>query len=352
MNAQSIVTARGLSAAEVPPGFLFAKLRGRRARLYEGDRLRALAESNGVGGLARRLFPGESVRDHFELELRLQARCVQELAFLARYVTGRQRRFYIALLDRFRLENLKTLLRLYLRAGEARPEEADLVELPEPFDLPRGRLMDSSTPREFIERIPIGPARRCALEALPLYEETGRKAWLEMALDRGYWRQVGRTLGDLSGRDRRECSRPVVCEFDGTRLVALLRAAKVYELPWDRFGAVLPTGWGRLSVERMRELYENPEPEAGLRAAGRLLQGPPPALDPEDVERVAPLEEALWHETIDRAEKTFRGTMNGFAVLTAYFYLTHEELRHLLSLTQMLRRGRSTREIMGYLSHV
>lgn len=333
-------------AIPVPDEFLFAKLRARRRRLYERERLRPLAEASNIQDLAQRLFPNRMVENQFDLEVRLQGSCLSELASLGVFIEGSRREFYRALLNRYTVENLKVLLRLFLR--DKSPEEAPvrLVDLPAAFALPRARLMDSGNVQEFLSRVPIPQVREAALQAAGRRGDSSAPAVLEMAIDQGWWRQVGRCFLALSGSDRTACAPLTGCEYDGTRLVAVLRAAQAYQLPWEEIGPLVSNGWGRIDDDDLeRVCMRQQEAIPLLRRAYGLL------VEPQDVARVTPLEERIWHHTVEMAEREFRATQKGFAVLVSYFYLKHEELRHLLSITQMLRRGVSTDDIMDYLAH-
>ena len=106
MESASPAWAPALS--EVPAEFVTANLRGRRSRLYEGERLRELARLGSVADLAWRLFPRHELPDPFALERRLRSACTAELASVATYLKGRLRGVYCALLDRYAVENLKT----------------------------------------------------------------------------------------------------------------------------------------------------------------------------------------------------------------------------------------------------
>ncbi len=350
MSAQPSAALRERAAIPVPSRFLYAKLRARRAALYEGERLLALADALDIQDLAARLFPHESLRDQFELELRIQAACVAELCSLGRFVSGAEAGLYQAVLERYRVENLKALLRVF-RPGEngQNASGADLVELPECCCLPERRLLESADVAQFVERIPMPLVRDAARETMPFNERQGRKAFLEMAFDKGYWTGVGQAHARLSASDRRASGMPLRCEYDAMRLVAVLRAAWVYDLSWDAFGPLLPDGWGVLARERLRQLFHAPEVGNVRDALGRFGRACRDALSDEEIRQITPLEELLWHETARLAERQFHRARSGFAVLVGYFYLKHEELRHLLSLTQMIRRGMERRRIVRYL---
>ncbi len=342
------MSERAGAGIEVPSEFLYAKLHGRRTTLYEGGRLRELAEATDVADLAYRLYPQAGMVDQFQLELEIQNACVAELAFVGRYAAGAQRDLYGALMNRYVVEDLKVLLRRFGQEAGV-PQQAALLELPGGYALPLDDLAESTGVEDFISRIPDHSLRQGAEEALTLYHETGRKAFVEMGLDRGCWQAVGAALRALSPQDREECEGPVRSEFDTVRFTAVLRAARVYGLAYEQFAAMVPTGWGRLNPEMMRRLFEDPRPENALRVLTSIAPGARRHVHAEGEADIMALEHALWRTTARLARRRFETSNSGFGLLISYFYLKQDETRRLLSLTQMVRRRMETEEIVAYL---
>ena len=304
MAVERPASERPAPAIEVPSEFLFAKLHGRRSTLYEGRRLRELAESTDIADLAYRLYPQANLADQFELELQIQDACVEELAFLGHYAAGPQRDLYDALMCRYVVEDLKVLLRLFQQEG-AGPDQARLIHLPSGYSLPVEELAGSANVEQFVSRIPVGVLRQGAVDALPLYRESGRKAFLEMGLDRGCWQAVGAALCGLSGEDREECEAPVRCEFDAIRFTAALRASRVYGFSWEQFEALVPSGWGRLGTETLRRLFGDPREDYVLRVLSAIAPGSRRHLPAEGEVDIMALEDVLWRETARLARRRF-----------------------------------------------
>jgi vacuolar-type H+-ATPase subunit C/Vma6 len=362
MEAKSAPKVR--PSCVVPLEFLNAKVRGRRSQLYEGPRLQQLSRERTIGDLSRRLYPNEGIPDPLSLERRLLRGCVGDLSFLGFFLGEPYQAFYSALLDRYPVENLKVLLRLFTQEPESvgpgsRPAEkreaqeaiADelLLDLPRGPSLPARELLRSAQVDEFVARIPLWTVRACAKKALPLYHEGRRRAYLEMAFDQGYWLSVWESLARLPAGERRECSAPLQCEFDAMRLLGTLRAAGTYGLPWDEWESVLPAGQGGISTSTLRSIHARPD----LEHVGRAVRWAKAALDrylrPEDAPDLGRLEEVLWRETVSLANRQHYASVSASAALVSYFYLKREELRRLLGLTQMLRYGKAENEVSAYL---
>ena len=331
---------RGLS--EVPFEFLNALIRGRRSRLYEGDRLRDLAETGDLNDLAYELFPREGIRTALDLERLLTGACVAEFGSLIRYVSGAYGRLYMGLLSWFQVEALKLLLRLLGREKALDTAERMLPELPEGLALPVASLLESRSVGEFIERITLTRVREAAMAAMPVYKRTGKKAYLEMALDRGRLATVSEALEDLPRAVRGSCLPPVRMEMDANRLLAVLRATRTYGIKWEALSPVLPADHGELNANTLRAIHAHPDGQQVMQALPFLRD----RLDsPEQAESPGAVEEVLWAQTVRLAERQYRSELAGPAILVSYYYLKRNELRQLIALVQLVGRDASPREV-------
>jgi vacuolar-type H+-ATPase subunit C/Vma6 len=333
------------SPLSVPLDFLAAKLRGRRSRLYEGDRLRDLARQRSLGELAWLLYPREEIRRPLVLERRLLSDCVADLASLLKFLDGAYCDFYRALLNRYAVENLKVLLRLWWQGGVEAGAGDYLIELPRRLRLPRRDLLTAGSPEGFVAAVPLKEVRECALELLPRLAEDAPRACLEMAFDKGYWRGVWHSLP----RGARAYAAPVQHEFDAMRLLGTLRAARHYGLSWSQWEPLLPDGPGGLSEATLRSLHADPRLEFVIGSIRWLGPEAERLRDEKGGPSLGRLEEALWRRLVRTADRQYYCNMTGPAVLIAYFYLKRNELRELLGIAQMVRYGWPESDIVEYL---
>ncbi len=359
MDAQQPLNARPVCA--MPLEFLNAKVRGRRGALYEGTRLEQLARERTIGDLSRRLYPNEEIPGPVALERRLLEGCVGELSLLAFYLDEPYHTFYLALLDRYPVGNLKVLLRLFTQEAEppapgaheaAEPRERAkdlLLSLPRGPALPVEKLLGSANVREFVGRIPLPAVRESAKRALPLYEDSRKAAYLEMALDQGYWQQVWETLRRLPSGEAHECLPPLQCEFDTMRLLGTMRAGGTYGLAWEQWKSALIAGPSCTTTTALQDVHARPELENVTARFPWVKAAVERYRRAEETPDLGRLEEALWYETIRLADRQYYTNATGPAVLVSFFYLKREELRRLLGLTQTLRYGRAEGEVAAYL---
>ena len=329
--------AQAPALGDVPGEFLFAKLRGRRSLLLEGDRLRELAREPSLPDLALRLYPHERVAGRSDLERVILRGCVAELNGLARYAGGPRGVLYRRLLDRYRVENLKVLLRLH---GSKEDPSPYLIDLPDNRALPVDVLRAAPTVGAFVDAIPLPFVRSGAREAMDAHEATRNRAYLEMAFDRGYWEGVRDAIGRLPAAEARRCAGPIRAEREAMRLLATLRASAVYALSWEEWSPYLPPAAGGAPDEMLQAVHARPDIDRLVDTVPflRRVPGVGAAAD------IGELEEVLWQRTVHAADRQFYSTSSAGALLVSYFYLKRNETRRLLELAQRLHHGRTPEE--------
>jgi vacuolar-type H+-ATPase subunit C/Vma6 len=308
--------------------------------------LRLLARERSVGELVYRLYPHEEIRDELDLERHILAGSVAELIGLSGYLSGAQCEFYDTLVSRYPVQNLKVLLRLWGRQPDPRAADPYLLPLPAGWSLRAEEFLACESIEDFVGLIPLAQVREDAQAALPLFRETSRKAYVEMGFDRGYWRAVSDGLRAIHPAEQNRCSLPIRRELESLRLLATLRAARVYRIPWEHLERLLPASLGGVSTEELRGIYRRPEPEV-IRDGVQWLKGM--ELADEVLEDAGLLEEALWREVVRLANRQYYTVLSGFCTLVSYYYLKRNEFRRLLGLMHMVRYGESEEEIAEHL---
>jgi vacuolar-type H+-ATPase subunit C/Vma6 len=325
---------------DVPFDFINAKLRGRRRRVYEAERLDRLTEAASVEQLCAELHPREPAVGRLGLERRLRRDCVQELSLIGKFIGPPLDAFYRALIRRFQIDNAIVLLRLWAGGPQPAALEDYLTELPDAMSLPAGELLASGNPADFLSKLPADLAR-AAGETLEDDIRNATTASTEMALMRAYWQGVIRTLGMLSAGWRAACSPPILQELTAERVLAVIRAARVYGLSWDRLRPLLAP-WpprqegGRtpfyVSEAILRLIHSDPSPD-------RVAAALPFRLDEREAADVVLLEQALWARAYRIANRMYYLAEPGPAVLVAYYYVRRNELRNVTRIAEAVHYG-------------
>ena len=127
-----------------------------RSFLYEGDRLLDLCNLRSAGDLATELLPDYPVTDALELERSLVVAHVKELLRVLSFLDGDNLRFFQWELARYRLENIKVVLRSGFSGESPETTRRLLADLPEPLWLPLDELVAMRTsPEKMSAAIPI-----------------------------------------------------------------------------------------------------------------------------------------------------------------------------------------------------
>jgi vacuolar-type H+-ATPase subunit C/Vma6 len=99
---------------------LAARLHGRRSRMAEGERLRALCSLGSPRELGQALFPGAGIASCAAVQARLEQELALELSDMARGMTGPRGAFMRWLAARLQAENLKLAIRALFSGSGAR----------------------------------------------------------------------------------------------------------------------------------------------------------------------------------------------------------------------------------------
>ncbi len=182
---------------------LAARLHGRRARLYDGARLRALCGLESPAALAKALFPGEETGRAADLQARLAEEFILETREISACLEKAGSRFVEWQAARFRLENLKAAVR-GLDSGAAPGEIRRLLARP-PAGPEEGYgpgLAVAGTPEALLAALPGGFFKRSLAAAYGAFPGRGTLFFLEAALDRDYLKELSARASALGGQDR------------------------------------------------------------------------------------------------------------------------------------------------------
>lgn len=319
---------------------LAARLHGRRGRLYDGARLRALFSLGSPGDLAKTIFPAEEINTAAGLERRLIEVYVSEAREISACFVGARRALLEWQAARFQLENLKTVVRGLLSGAGPEGTGGLLIDLPAGTGYGR-ELAGLKSREELLAALPEGIFRASLARAFNDYPD-GSVFFIEAALERDYLAELSARVAGLNGRDR-EAAGPLCAQETAAFNLALAARGKfVY-------------GFG--DKELLRLLAPCPERElrkikAMLAAAGpgeaeRIALGPEPSDGPAATELLglAGLEAMSRRRYRRLAVKALRGDHLGFGTVAAYLALKRLETADLATVAEGLRLGTGAAEL-------
>ena len=320
----------------VPFDFVDAKLRGRRRKLYEGDRLEEVAHSRNVGELAETIFPEEPPETPKRLQKRLDQQALHEMVQFLPYLDEAHSYLLRTLLSRYQVWNLKIALRLFGRETAAEQADRFMLDLPPSLALPREKLLNASDVDEFLRAVPQETLRESTAPALKTYEETNRRAFLEMGLDRGWWQCVEEALNRLYYWKGQRCLPALEAERRCRGVLTVLRAARTYNVNWSTLAPLMPALPGADDEEdAFRRLHEEPDAQTVADVLARISNL---SIQPDEAQHLPELEDTLWTHVVKTANQQFYTALQSPGTLVAYTYLKRAECRKLVSLAEMLWR--------------
>ncbi|MBI5782332.1 MAG: V-type ATPase subunit [Gammaproteobacteria bacterium] len=266
--------------------------------------------------------PGEPTVSPRSREQRLITVLLDDLAILARALSGDERGFLLYWAYRFELSNLKTILRGKLNGQDANTIGDQLVDMGPFTRLPVEELLRAEDVAELLRQLEDTPFADIARQARRIFEERHEPFALDAAIDRQYFAGLAnRARGAESGATGR--LRALVGNIiDRVNLVWILRYRFAYGLPpAEAYYLLIPSTFrlGSRELLALSQLGSFEEAIAHLPAPfSKWLAG---AGNTSDVTHV--LERESWR----LAESVLRRSAFDLARAFAYLLLRERDLR-------------------------
>jgi V/A-type H+-transporting ATPase subunit C len=322
--------------------YLAARLHGRRSRLAEAERLDGFCRLRDFPELGRAVYPEAEFPAAADFQRRLAQDLVRELSGLLKHLEGAGAELVSWMLVRFQVENIKVLLRGFLRRTPLEAPEEYLLSLPHGLALDRQALMGAGSLEEFAERLPLGSPRKCLTAALNIYRDQPRLLFLEGALDRGYFQELLARTERLSGEDR-ELIQPIMRqEADAFHLILVVRGKFHYGLTPE---LLLPLHVSRSGIPSER--FSAMLAVSDIRAAASLAVGraidalPTECGSAEASATVDPsvLETLAWKRFLRLSNRAFRCSHMGLGAVVGYVGIRRVEVANLITVSEGVAMG-------------
>lgn len=320
---------------------LAAGLHGRRGRMAAGPRLRGLCGLGSPGALGEALFPGEGVATAAAIQARLAEDLFAELLRIKSSLSGPRAAFLGWQAERFRLGNLKLMVRTLAAGGDTPAAALLLLRLPgEPGYGPE--MAQAKDLGELAAAIPAGIFRDTFEKAIAA-KPAGGAFFYEAELDKAYLAEMSLRAAALRGEGREAACRLCALEADAFNLALAARGRFSYGFEKEELLGLFAAGPcpGRKKFARLLNA-------AGPAELRQLAAGP--AADTGTAEPDAPALEALaWRRYARTAARIFRSSHMGFGAVAAYLALRRVEAANLTTVSEGLRLGLAPEGILGRL---
>ena len=311
--------------------FIVAKVRGMRSKLFEGNRLVALADSKSLPELFRRVRAGDTFEDHLAFERDLLADQVRDLDKISRHLSGQIFRLVQWLLVHFELENLKVVLRAYLSKKTLAETEAVMAPAPAWLALPTSRLFDAPDLRRFAAQVPVAEFSEAMLQAIKA-DKAPDSAAIETALDAAYCRK----LLQLSGGMDEWVRKLTAFDVDFRSLSFILRSKFNYDRPLSEIEPVIVTSGLYLTPELVERLYAAHDLAQAINMLSREFLSQEKR---RGILSLQQLDKALLLQQYRLAERCFLESIVAIPAVIAYCYIRRIEFANLVRVTESVRHS-------------
>ncbi len=313
--------------------FLAANIHGRRSRLAEAERLDALCRIRTLPELARALFPESRFLTAVHLQRVLVLDQVEEISTIGSKIGGSSGRFLDWLRMRFRMENVKVLVRGFASGRALKELQPHLIPLPEDLALNLEVLATAGTIEAFTAVLDPEPLRAGLKRAVEPYNKRPRPFFPEAGLDYGYLTELLVRARALP-RAHRDDVLGIACqEADTFHLALVARGRFSYDLSPEALQPFHVSGT-RIRRQQFRQMLQAESlAEAASMAVGAAIDTMPEQAEPD----AATFEILAWNRYYRLANRTFRRSHMGMGAVVAYAAIRRIELANLITLTEGVR---------------
>jgi vacuolar-type H+-ATPase subunit C/Vma6 len=330
--------------------FVGAKLHGMRSKLYEADRLAPLMSLRNAFEMMASIYPKLDVRSRTRFERLLVEDHVHDLVRVATFLEGRNRAFFDWQLERYRVEDLKVLLRAW--KAEMRPEEARemLIALPESYPLPVDEVLATRRLNDVIKLMPRREFAAGVRRGSVHFHDTGHLFYIEAGLDQAYFSELCRRARDLKHADRRQVMRLLHMEVLIYSVLFIMRARLNYDMQPEDVREFLVRGEkpapGTVRLEPIVRAESFGEMLAALPQSADLVGGKEPPAD------LAELQRRMWERLYLAANRMFYRAFFHMGCVEAFYYIKRVELANLVRVAELLRQEYAAGQIAKTLIHL
>jgi vacuolar-type H+-ATPase subunit C/Vma6 len=318
--------------------------------MAEGPRLNALCSLGTLSELAESVIPGSGLKGPREFQRRCVSDLVREVFGLSKSLSGPGARLMNWFMVRFRMENLKVLIRVYLAEAPGSDLQAYLLPLPGKWALKVRELLEAESFIDFIRIVPDRLLRDGLERAFEAQGDRPRPFFFEAALDHTYLQELLALVRKIPPEDREIVAPLAREEADIFHLTLVARGRFHYDLapevliPLHVRGTAIPLA---VFVEMLnhRGLSAAVDAAVGrvldIASLNRALADRSSVVSADDgvYERLA------WARFLRLSNLVFRRSHMGLAAVVGYVGIRRVEVANLITLSEGIRQGMAAEAI-------
>ena len=319
-----------------------AKVRSRLSTLLPIETINRLAETRDLSefysALGGTVYEKIFSRPEITFDPRVGERLLleQEVEWhseLLKDVRGAERELVAHFLEKYEIENLKTVLRI--REGKRDLGEMNyMIRKDLPNQLPYQAIAEAASLEDALSLFAGTPFLSAAHVYLDDYEDRQTLFPIEIGLEIDYYKRLQERVECLGKRDRRIARELVGLEIDQKNISWLIRLKFYYDVPvGELFDYNIPGG-ARISRDRLRQAFKAETMRGVLQAA--LEQSYSRIADflikEEQLSKLYLLEIILWNYLIVEARRALGGFPFTIGTILSYLVLKRTEIRNIITI--------------------
>ncbi len=319
--------------------FANAKIRAMLSQIISAEELVRLAEARDLHELSE-LLKGTAYRDlaaglagsnpdFLNFEKNTLSENLHSLWKIYRALPGEpEKEFVLLLLQRFEIEQLKTVLRIWHKRIPVDPAEY-LAGEKIVFDIDYKAILNAQNVEEIIVMLDDFPYRKALIQAKDKFKAKNSCFYLEAGLDRDYYTRLVEATEKFSSMDREIARRVLGVEIDIENINWLIRLRKYYSLGMAEMLEWFIPGGMRIDKDTIRSFYASD----GLPKVVESVSLGPYAKIKEMFQDNANLIEGFLYEILlGEVRKCLAGFPFTIGTVLAYSVLKRKETRNVVSL--------------------
>lgn len=317
--------------------------------MAEGGRLDDLCQIQNLPEFFRATFPESELKEVSDFQRLLVHELISELSGFSRHMSGPGADLIDWTLIRFQVENMKVLIRGYLKQTPMEEMYEHLVSLPKGLAFDNQKMATARTLDDLVRLFPRGGLLQESMKkAVRVYSDHSQPFFFEAMLDRAYFQGLLARMERLAREDL-EAIRPVVHqEVDIFHIMLAARGRFNYNLPPEMLRPLHVAGT-RIPLSLFATILDDPDL---LTSAGRVIQrvidGVPLEKGSSDkpmVNDASVLDGLVWKRLFRLANRAFRQSHIGLGAVIGYAVLRRIEVANLITISEGIRGGFSAGSI-------
>lgn len=242
---------------------------------------------------------------------------------------GKPHDFVSLLLEKYDVERLKTVLRLWNKKAQ---DIHGFLEVRHRaiHDIPVEPILKAASLEEIILHLEGTPFKKPLFEALGKFKEKKNLFYVEMALDLDYYRRLWEAVGRLPQSDRKVASRLIGIAIDIENIKWITRFKKYYDMPAGEVPYYfIPYGY-KVKWDLIRNVYTSPKIEDIFKGVSlKPYIGISSLLGSAETRiKLAMLENILWFVSVNEARHALGGFPFTIGTIMGFMTIKKADLRN------------------------